>query len=71
MLDLMLFHDKIKFRVDQATLKLLGMKALYNIFQTDCLSPHQPSIYMHDCGYHTVRIAFRVIYYTDLKGKVS
>jgi hypothetical protein len=30
-LDLMLFHDKIKFRIDQAT-KLLSMKALYNIY---------------------------------------
>jgi hypothetical protein len=31
-LDLMLFHDKIKFsRIDQAT-KLLAMKALYNIY---------------------------------------
>jgi hypothetical protein len=27
----MLFHDKIKFRIDQAT-KLLAMKALYNIY---------------------------------------
>ena len=29
--DLMLFHDNIKFRIDQAT-KLLAMKALYNIY---------------------------------------
>jgi hypothetical protein len=27
----MLFHDKIKFRIDQAT-TLLSMKALYNIY---------------------------------------
>ena len=30
-LDLVLFHDKIIFRIDQAT-KLLVMEALYNIF---------------------------------------
>ena len=28
---MMLFHDKIKFRIDQAT-KLLAMEALYNIY---------------------------------------
>jgi hypothetical protein len=53
----MLFHDKIKFRIDQAT-KLLAMKALYNIYVpgVNYSNKYEIIVYTHIIQYYNYRL---------------